>query len=111
MEELSLKLKQKRGNRGIREVAQEIGIGHATLSRIESGKQPDIATFIKLCKWLEVDPNTILGFTDQQNVPSTETMPVALFRAKKTMSPDTARHLGELILAVQRASSSDTSSQ
>jgi len=108
MEELSLKLKQKRGNRGIREVAEEIGIGHATLSRIESGKQPDMMTFIKICKWLGIDPNTILGFTDKQS-PSPEAMPVAHFRAKKTMNPDTARHLAELILAVQRAASSDTS--
>lgn len=105
MEELSLKLKKKRGTRGIREVAGEIGIGHATLSRIESGKQPDMATFIKICKWLDVDPNTILGFATNPTS-STETMPLAHFRAKKTMNPDTARHLAELILAVQKAATS-----
>ncbi len=99
MEELSLKLKQKRGKRGIREVAREIGIGHATLSRIESGKQPDLATFTKICIWLNVDPNAILGF----NVNSTASVPNAHFRAEKAMSPDTAKHLAELILAVQKA--------
>ncbi len=104
MEELSLKLKQKRGNRGIREVANEIGIGHATLSRIESGKQPDLDTFTKICKWLEIDPNSILGFRKKQS-----TAPAAHFRAEKTMSTTTASHLAELILAVHNAASNKTS--
>ena len=109
MEELSLKLKQKRGNRGIREVAREIGIGHATLSRIESGKQPDLETFIKICKWLEIDPNSILGFRKKQQVGSEAPMPVAHFRAEKTMSAATATHLAELILAVHKAASEKAS--
>ncbi len=102
MEELSLKLKQQRGNRGIRAVASEIGIGHATLSRIESGKQPDLDTFIKICKWLKIDPNSILGFRKKQSTEN-EAMPIAHFRAEKTMSTTTATHLADLIVAVQKA--------
>ncbi len=107
MEELSLKLKQKRGNRGVREVAKEIGIGHATLSRIEAGKQPDLDTFTKICKWLEIDPNSILGFRKKQSMGND--MPVAHFRAEKTMSTATASHLAELIMAVQKAASNKSS--
>ncbi|RJQ37893.1 XRE family transcriptional regulator [Candidatus Microgenomates bacterium] len=109
MEELSLKLKHKRGNRGIREVAKEIGISHATLSRIESGKQPDLETFTKICKWLEIDPNSILGFQKKQSIADSVSMPVAHFRAEKTMSTTTASHLAELILAVQKAALNKTS--
>ncbi len=109
MDELSLKLKQKRGNRGIREVANEIGIGHATLSRIESGKQPDLDTFTKVCKWLEIDPNSILGFRKKQSAGNDAQMPVAHFRAEKTMSTATANHLAELILAVQKSASNKAS--
>lgn len=39
-------------NRSLREVAPEIGIGHATLSRIESGKPIDAETLLKLWAWL-----------------------------------------------------------
>lgn len=109
MEELSLKLKQKRGNRGIREVANEIGISHATLSRIESGKQPDLETFTRICKWLEIDPNSILGFRKKQPVNQDSPVPVAHFRAQKTMNATTASHLAELILAVQKAASNKSS--
>lgn len=105
MEELSLKLREKRGNRGVREVAGEIGISHATLSRIESGKQPDLETFTKICKWLGIDPNYILGFQKKQPIGNDTPMPVAHFRAEKTMSTTTASHLAELILAVQKAAS------
>jgi transcriptional regulator with XRE-family HTH domain len=108
MEELSLKLKQRRGNRGIREVAREIGIGHATLSRIESGKQPDLQTFTKICKWLEIDPNSVLGFERKTQVNNNHLTVTAHFRAEKTMSPTTAQHLAELILAVQKATVNET---
>ncbi|MCC6712190.1 MAG: helix-turn-helix transcriptional regulator, partial [Candidatus Dadabacteria bacterium] len=58
---LSRKLLRKRGDRGIREVAKEIGISPSTLSRIERGHLPDIETFGKVCKWLNLDPSRILG--------------------------------------------------
>lgn len=107
MNELSVRIRDKRGNRGLREVATEISrdfgtISPATLSRIEAGKQPDIETFTKLCKWLEVDPNTILGIKkDTQQTPMRDNKVYAHFKADKTMSSETATHLAKMILAVQ----------
>lgn len=103
MEELSLKIKQKRGGRGIREVAREIGISPATLSRVETGKQPDLKTFGLICKWLKLDPSVVLGLQKTKMATSAVTMPQAHFRAQKTMSPTTAQNLAELILAINRA--------
>lgn len=101
MEELSLKVKEKRGGRGVRETAAEIGISPATLSRVESGKQPDLVTFRALCSWLNIDPSLVLGMQTPRGLPPD--MPVqAHFRAHKTMSVDTANHLANLILAIQR---------
>lgn len=37
---------------GIREAAQQIGVSHGTLSRIERGEQMDAATMMKLLRWL-----------------------------------------------------------
>lgn len=45
---------------GLREAAAEIGISFATLSRIENSKIPDLLTYAKVCKWLNVDMNLFL---------------------------------------------------
>jgi DNA-binding Xre family transcriptional regulator len=88
-------LRDKRGGRGVREVAEDIGISPATLSRVEGGKLPDILTFRKLCTWLKVDPADIL---EMQNQPP---MPVAAvhFRADVLLSPEAASDMAQLILA------------
>ena len=58
---LQLMLKDKRGNKGLRAIAQEIGgVSFATLSRIEQGKIPDVDTFVKICKWLGVSTDTFI---------------------------------------------------
>jgi transcriptional regulator with XRE-family HTH domain len=58
---LSSLVKSKRGKKGLRDTAVEIGdISPATLSRIEQGKLPDVETFILLCKWLNVSTDTFI---------------------------------------------------
>lgn len=105
MEELSLKVKQKRGGMGIRAAAKEIGISPATLSRIETGKQPDLRSFKLLCEWLNIDPSTALGVRTKVGAPSSQVAPIqAHFRADKAISPSTAQHLANLIIAVNKAS-------
>ena len=87
-------------NSGIRATAEKIGISPATLSRIENGHLPDLENFRKLCRWLEVDPASLLGFDTDTLRP-----PVAAvhFRKKQTMPTETASALAEMILAAQRA--------
>jgi len=59
---LSSMIKNKRGTKGLREVANEItGISAATLSRIEQGNLPDVETFILLCDWLEVSTDVFIN--------------------------------------------------
>ena len=54
-------IKSKRGKKGLRDTATEIGnISPATLSRVEQGNLPDVDTFIKICKWLEVSTDTFI---------------------------------------------------
>lgn len=96
------KLLERRGERGVREVAKEIGISPATLSRVERGHLPDLETFGKVCQWLELDPNDVLGLTPQTPV-ETPVQATVHFRKDKTLNPDTAKALGTLILAAQRA--------
>ena len=39
-------------NVDLRDAAKEIGIGYATLSRIENKKKPDIETLAAVCYWI-----------------------------------------------------------
>ena len=109
IEQLGPMLKERRGGQGIRAVAADIGISAATLSRLETGKQPDLETFSKICQWLGLDAGEVLGCSPNPPTPdaghtsSGVTSVFAHFRAEKTMKPETATRLGELILAVHRA--------
>ena len=100
LQTLGKKLADKRGKRGVRETAKEIGISHGTLSRLERGYLPDLDTFGKVCGWLGINPNDVLGV----RVESSAVPKVAVhFRKKQALAPETARALAEMILAAQRA--------
>src|SRR5713226_5220364 len=96
-------LRERRGGRGVRDVATEIGVSPATLSRVEGGKLPDLLTFRKLCTWLKVDPAEILEISDEKN-PAPIPAPAAAvhLRADVLLSPEAAGDLAHLILAAQR---------
>ena len=66
LENLSAKIRAKRGSEGIRVTAKVIGISSATLSRIERGKLPGLKSFAKICDWLEEDPAAILNTKTKQ---------------------------------------------
>jgi transcriptional regulator with XRE-family HTH domain len=96
-------LRERRGGRGVRDVATEIGVSPATLSRVEGGKLPDLLTFRKLCAWLRVDPAEILEISDEKGLPSIPTPAAAVhLRADVLLSSDAASDLAHLILAAQR---------
>ena len=91
-------LKEKRGNKGLRAVADEIGnVSFATLSRIEQGKIPDVDTFIRICKWLEVPTDTFIVGNQKQKTVSTKDQVVAHLRAERELSKDTVNMLIKMI--------------
>lgn len=92
----------KRGTRGVRAAALEAGVSPATLSRVENGHMPDLATFAKLCKWVERDPREFLGM-EIDNEEAQPAAAIAHFKKKKTVSMETATALGSLIIAAQDA--------
>lgn len=94
------KVREARGSRGIRNVAEEIGVSPATLSRVERGFMPDLETFGKICRWLKVDPAEILGV--KEVLPKRPAAAVH-FRKDHALRPVTAQALAEMILAAQRA--------
>jgi transcriptional regulator with XRE-family HTH domain len=91
----------KRGSRGIRAAAADVGISQATLSRVENGHMPDLETFAKICRWLGRDPREFLGIEVGEK--GAQPKAVVHFKKKNTVPLETATALGELILAAQRA--------
>lgn len=102
---LATMVRRKRGARKLRDVAKEIGIGPATLMRVEAGRVPDLATFGKICNWLNVDPGSFLGFdptaSAKQQVGAQQYSPLhvsAHLRADQTPKPETVNALAKMIL-------------
>src|SRR5437762_1631020 len=93
---LAALVRAKRGKRGLRETAKEIGdVSVSTLSRVEQGKIPDLGTFLRLCRWLGVSPEqfTSKGMQGDSQTPapiaSTQEIIVAHLRADRTLDPHT----------------------
>ena len=103
---LAALIKTKRGNRGLREIAQEIGdVSPSTLSRIENGKIPDMDTFLRICDWLQVSSEEFIKETDEQ--PHTEISTVdrieGYLRADRELDPEMANALAKLMKAAYKA--------
>ena len=94
-------MQDRRADKGVRAAASEVGVSPATFSRVENGGIPDLETFGKICQWLGEDPAIYLGLTPKSGA-ATQTARVH-FRKGVTIRPDSAKALGELILAAQQA--------
>jgi transcriptional regulator with XRE-family HTH domain len=100
---LGAMLRDRRGGSGIREVAQEIGISPATVTRVEGGRLPDIATFQKICSWLKVNPAEILDISIAISPNSADTLAAAVhLRADQTLPEGAATDLANLIVVAHR---------
>ena len=95
-------VRERRGTGKLREVAKQIGTSPATLSRIEGGKLPDLTTFGRLCRWLELDPSELLGLNKSGSLQASTGEAVAHLRAQREISPDTARALANVIIKAQQ---------
>src|SRR3984893_14642841 len=90
---LGRQVREKRGDQGIRAAAKEIGLSHATLSRVERGFLPDLENYKKICKWLGVD---LEASPKPKKTSQASGVAQVHFRKKPTTSPDTAHALAEL---------------
>jgi transcriptional regulator with XRE-family HTH domain len=116
IEDFAAKIREQRGKRGLREAAQEIGeISASTLSRIENGNIPDLDTFIRVCRWLGVSPDTfIIGETNldasqlSSESESRKMLIKAHLRAERTLDPKTVEALVRMIeLAYEQSERGD----
>lgn len=100
-------VRDRRGGNRLRDAAKTIGISAPTLMRIENGRVPDVETFGKVCRWLEIEPGDFLGFEPRAaGAPATSastTPPVrvsAHFKVDRLPLPETASALARMLLFV-----------
>lgn len=102
-ERLANLVRSKRGSRGLRETAKEIGkVSPSTISRVENGKTPDMDTFLALCDWLEVPPAELMKNTDNQEDLNTPDKIAMQLRADKNLDPAIADALASLVKAAYK---------
>jgi transcriptional regulator with XRE-family HTH domain len=93
-------VKTKRGNRSLRDVAQDLeDISPSTLLRIEHEKMVDVETFLRICDWLQVAPQEFIKNTDEvreQEMTTPERLELVL-RTDRTLSPESADALIALL--------------
>jgi transcriptional regulator with XRE-family HTH domain len=97
IEDLGPMLAQRRAEQSLslRDVSAQAGIPAATLSRIEQGRTPDLATFRRLVEWLGISAERF--FSGSERSVST---PVAIsehLRLDPTLAPEDAEKIGDLV--------------
>jgi transcriptional regulator with XRE-family HTH domain len=108
LESLGGLVRAKRGKATLRKAAAEIGIGPATLLRVESGRVPDVSTFGKLCSWLGRDPREFLGVPPPPNSEAHEAPDVgrvqvsAYFRMDQAPQPETMGALAQMLILARQ---------
>ena len=113
LESLGALVRERRGARKLRETAAEIGIGAATLLRVEGGRIPDVATFGKICEWLGIDSGVFLGSEESlrnKSVPpglGQRLLVSAHLKVDQTPQQETIKALAEMILLAANAQRDD----
>jgi transcriptional regulator with XRE-family HTH domain len=76
------------------------------LSRIESGRLPDLDTFLRLCRWLDASAEEFTGVVPFEppaaEAPRVEVI-AAHLRADRTLDRRTARALEQMVRLAYRA--------
>lgn len=108
LESLGALVRERRGTKKLRQAATEIGIGASTLLRVEGGRIPDVATFGKICNWLELAPGTFLGADEAVKTTGAtrfggRLLVSAHMKVDLTPQPETIRALAEMILLAANA--------
>jgi transcriptional regulator with XRE-family HTH domain len=97
-----LRRTRKRRGLSLREAAAEIGdVSPSTLSRIERGTTPDLATLERLLDWLGLDRDVVFSSRPSAQG-STPRQVEVLLRADKKLDPTTAKTLARIFHAAYR---------
>lgn len=113
-QKLATMVRGQRANRPLREVADEIGdVSASTLHRLEVGKCPDMAVFLRVCGWLNVKPEQFIRQSDSAQLGHSDRQLYAqgqiidLIRSDPTLSPVVANVLSTFVRAAYQIDKPD----
>lgn len=104
---LATMVRGQRANRTLRDIATELGdVSASTLHRLEAGKCPDMGVFLRICRWLKVEPNQFFKESIRNNETSGQSAPiysqgqiVDLIRSDAVLTPVAANILVAIVNA------------
>ena len=85
-----------RGQRSMRQAAAEAGVSLSTMSRVESGSLPDLASFTALCAWAGVSPSRFFTPIAERQDTLVE-VAIAHLRADPRLTPEHASSIASVI--------------
>jgi transcriptional regulator with XRE-family HTH domain len=85
-----------RGERSMRQAAAEAGVSLSTMSRVESGSLPDLASFTALCAWAGVSPSRFFTPIAERQDTHIE-VAIAHLSADPRLSPEQASSIASVI--------------
>jgi transcriptional regulator with XRE-family HTH domain len=85
-----------RGARSMRQAAAEAGVSLSTMSRVESGSLPDLASFTALCAWAGVSPGRFFTPIAERQDTHVE-VAIAHLSADPRLSPEHASSIAAVV--------------
>lgn len=97
-EALAEALRERRVSTGlsIRRAADAADVSFMTLSRVESGGQPDLATFLRLCAWLRVPPERFFITSAPRDTATPEIVATHLLEDPR-LEPEAASRIASVV--------------
>jgi transcriptional regulator with XRE-family HTH domain len=94
--QLGTVVRAHRGERSLRQAASEAGVSLSTMSRVEAGAQPDLASFTALCAWVGVSPSRFFTpIAERQDTPVE--VAIAHLSADPRLTPEHASSIASVI--------------
>jgi transcriptional regulator with XRE-family HTH domain len=100
--QLGALIREHRGRRSLRQASAEAGVSLSTMSRVEAGAQPDLASFTALCAWVGVPPSKF--FTPiAERVDTQVEVAIAHLSADPRLTPEHASSIASVIRQMYEA--------
>ena len=86
----------------VRQAAAQAGVSFSTVSRVEAGAQPDLATFLSLSGWLGLDPGRFFSpVTQRTQTPLDQAIEHLV--TDPSLSPDDAERIASVVRDLHKA--------
>lgn len=89
-------IRSHRGRRSMRQAAAEAGVSLSTISRVEAGSVPDLASFTALCAWAGVPPSRFFTPIAERQDTHIE-VAIAHLKADPRLAPEHAGSIASVI--------------